>query len=63
MVKDVKVLGPAEAPIPRLKTEFRYQLVLKAPPASDSTDSSTTSAPSPKNATAPSPASSSTSTL
>ena len=30
MVKDVKVLGPAEAPIPRLKTEFRYQLLLKA---------------------------------
>ncbi|HUQ90981.1 MAG TPA: primosomal protein N', partial [Bryobacteraceae bacterium] len=27
---DLKILGPAEAPIPRLKTEFRYQLLLKA---------------------------------
>jgi primosomal protein N' (replication factor Y) len=26
----VKVLGPAEAPVPKLKTEFRYQLLLKA---------------------------------
>src|SRR5579871_6715900 len=26
----LKVLGPAEAPVPRLKTEFRYQLLLKA---------------------------------
>lgn len=28
--EDVKVLGPAEAPIPKLKQEFRYQLLLKA---------------------------------
>ncbi|MDX1983744.1 MAG: primosomal protein N' [Bryobacteraceae bacterium] len=27
---DVRVLGPAEAPIPRLKAEFRYQLLIKA---------------------------------
>ncbi len=27
---DLKVLGPAEAPIPRLKAEFRYQLLIKA---------------------------------
>ncbi len=27
---ELKVLGPAEAPIPRLKAEFRYQLLLKA---------------------------------
>ncbi len=26
----MKVLGPAEAPVPRLKSEFRYQLLLKA---------------------------------
>ncbi len=26
----LKVLGPAEAPVPRLKSEFRYQLLLKA---------------------------------
>jgi primosomal protein N' (replication factor Y) len=26
----VKVLGPAEAPVPRLKNEFRYQLLIKA---------------------------------
>jgi primosomal protein N' (replication factor Y) len=26
----VKVLGPAEAPVPRLKSEYRYQLLLKA---------------------------------
>jgi primosomal protein N' (replication factor Y) len=26
----VKVLGPAEAPVPKLKSEFRYQLLLKA---------------------------------
>jgi primosomal protein N' (replication factor Y) len=29
-MEDVKILGPAEAPIPRLKQEFRYQLLLKA---------------------------------
>ena len=27
---ELKVLGPAEAPIPKLKMEFRYQLLLKA---------------------------------
>ena len=26
----VKVLGPAEAPVARLKAEYRYQLLLKA---------------------------------
>ena len=26
----IKVLGPAEAPVPKLKSEFRYQLLLKA---------------------------------
>ena len=26
----LKVLGPAEAPVPRLKAEFRYQLLIKA---------------------------------
>ncbi len=26
----VKVMGPADAPVPRLKNEFRYQLLLKA---------------------------------
>jgi len=26
----VKVLGPAEAPVPKLKSEYRYQLLLKA---------------------------------
>ncbi len=26
----IKVLGPAEAPVPRLKSEYRYQLLLKA---------------------------------
>jgi len=27
----VKVLGPAEAPVPKLKQEFRYQMLLKTP--------------------------------
>ncbi len=27
---EIKVLGPAEAPVPRLKREFRYQILLKA---------------------------------
>lgn len=27
---DIKVIGPAEAPVPRLKAEFRYQLLVKA---------------------------------
>jgi primosomal protein N' (replication factor Y) len=26
----LKVLGPAEAPVPKLKSEFRYQILLKA---------------------------------
>ncbi len=26
----VKAMGPAEAPVPKLKSEFRYQLLLKA---------------------------------
>ncbi|HYL76548.1 MAG TPA: primosomal protein N' [Bryobacteraceae bacterium] len=26
----LKILGPAEAPVPKLKTEFRYQLLIKA---------------------------------
>jgi primosomal protein N' (replication factor Y) len=26
----IRVLGPAEAPVPRLKAEYRYQLLLKA---------------------------------
>ncbi|MGA2436560.1 MAG: primosomal protein N', partial [Bryobacteraceae bacterium] len=28
--ENVKVLGPAEAPVPRLKNEFRYQLLIKS---------------------------------
>ncbi|HBY61958.1 MAG TPA: primosomal protein N', partial [Solibacterales bacterium] len=28
--QDLKVLGPAEAPVPRLRQEFRYQLLIKA---------------------------------
>ncbi len=28
--EDLRVLGPAEAPVPRLKKEFRYQLLIKA---------------------------------
>ncbi len=27
---ELRVLGPAEAPIPKLKREFRYQLLIKA---------------------------------
>jgi primosomal protein N' (replication factor Y) len=26
----IKMLGPAEAPVPRLKSEYRYQLLIKA---------------------------------
>src|SRR5664279_2365223 len=26
----MKVMGPAEAPVPRLKNEFRYQMLIKA---------------------------------
>jgi len=26
----IKVMGPAEAPVPRLKNEFRYQLLIKS---------------------------------
>ena len=28
--EELRVLGPAEAPVPRLKNEFRYQLLLKS---------------------------------
>jgi len=28
--QELKILGPAEAPVPRLKREFRYQLLIKA---------------------------------
>ena len=28
--ENFKVLGPAEAPVPRLKNEYRYQLLIKA---------------------------------
>jgi primosomal protein N' (replication factor Y) len=28
--ENTRVLGPAEAPVPRLKNEFRYQLLIKA---------------------------------
>jgi primosomal protein N' (replication factor Y) len=28
--ENLKVLGPAEAPVPRMKNEFRYQLLIKA---------------------------------
>jgi primosomal protein N' (replication factor Y) len=28
--ENIKVLGPAEAPVPRLKSEYRYQLLIKA---------------------------------
>jgi primosomal protein N' (replication factor Y) len=28
--ENVKVMGPAEAPVPRLKNEFRYQLLIKS---------------------------------
>jgi primosomal protein N' (replication factor Y) len=28
--ENIKVLGPAEAPVPRLKDEYRYQLLIKA---------------------------------
>ena len=26
----MKIMGPAEAPVPRLKAEFRYQLLIKS---------------------------------
>ena len=26
----MKIMGPAEAPVPRLKNEYRYQLLMKA---------------------------------
>ena len=26
----LKVMGPAEAPVPRLKNEYRYQFLIKA---------------------------------
>jgi primosomal protein N' (replication factor Y) len=28
--ENMKIMGPAEAPVPRLKAEFRYQLLIKA---------------------------------
>jgi len=28
--ENLKILGPAEAPVPRLKAEFRYQFLIKA---------------------------------
>jgi primosomal protein N' (replication factor Y) len=28
--QNTRVLGPAEAPVPRLKNEYRYQLLIKA---------------------------------
>ena len=28
--ENLKVMGPAEAPVPRLKNEYRYQLLIKA---------------------------------
>ncbi len=28
--ENLKILGPAEAPVPRLKDEFRYQFLIKA---------------------------------
>ena len=28
--ENMKILGPAEAPVPRLKDEFRYQFLIKA---------------------------------
>jgi primosomal protein N' (replication factor Y) (superfamily II helicase) len=28
--KEMRVMGPAPAPVPRLKNEFRYQLLLKS---------------------------------
>ena len=28
--ENIKLMGPAEAPVPRLKAEFRYQLLIKS---------------------------------
>jgi primosomal protein N' (replication factor Y) len=28
--ENVKIMGPAEAPVPRLKAEYRYQLLIKS---------------------------------
>jgi primosomal protein N' (replication factor Y) len=28
--ENTRILGPAEAPVPRLKSEYRYQLLIKA---------------------------------
>jgi len=28
--EQLKILGPAEAPVPKLKSEYRYQLLIKA---------------------------------
>ena len=30
--ENMKIMGPAEAPVPRLKAEFRYQLLIKSEP-------------------------------
>ena len=29
-METIKILGPAEAPVPRLKAEFRYQMLIKS---------------------------------
>ena len=28
--ENIRILGPAEAPVPRLKAEYRYQMLIKA---------------------------------
>jgi primosomal protein N' (replication factor Y) len=28
--ENMKIMGPAEAPVPRLKAEFRYQILIKS---------------------------------
>ncbi|HEY3825803.1 MAG TPA: hypothetical protein VGL82_14665 [Bryobacteraceae bacterium] len=28
--ENIKIMGPAEVPVPRLKAEFRYQLLIKS---------------------------------
>jgi len=29
-LEQIKIMGPAEAPVPRLKNEYRYQFLIKA---------------------------------
>ena len=29
-IEKLKIMGPAEAPVPRLKNEYRYQFLIKA---------------------------------